>query len=201
MKPSYRCSQTLAIIKFYVCFSFKFTNVRLQKFNSIDSPHKWQVIWSLDFFLVPTCHWTNSQVASDLICHGTHRADSKLAPSQRETFLQSNTVSHWLGANLKSALHSCDITVMDTLNWCLFDVDPCFFAIWVCTYHKSRVSCQKGPTSHAYAWPIGPFWQDTLDIYLLCVAIHSWRSTSAGKVTSFVMSASRIFSLTYVSSR
>ena len=28
----------------------------------------------------------------------------------------------------------------------------------------SRVSCQKGPTRHAYAWQIGPFWQDTLDI-------------------------------------
>ena len=24
----------------------------------------------------------------------------------------------------------------------------------------SRVSCQKGPTRHAYAWQIGPFWQD-----------------------------------------
>ena len=33
-------------------------------------------------------------------------------------------------------------------------------------YHKNitRVSCQKGPTRHAYAWQIGPFWQDTLDI-------------------------------------
>ena len=28
----------------------------------------------------------------------------------------------------------------------------------------SRVSCQKGPTRHACAWQIGPFWQDTLDI-------------------------------------
>ena len=28
----------------------------------------------------------------------------------------------------------------------------------------SMVSCQKGPTRHAYAWQIGPFWQDTLDI-------------------------------------
>ena len=28
----------------------------------------------------------------------------------------------------------------------------------------SRVSCQKGPTRHAYAWPIGPFWQDALYI-------------------------------------
>ena len=26
------------------------------------------------------------------------------------------------------------------------------------------VSCQKGPTRHAYAWQIGPFWQDTLDM-------------------------------------
>ena len=29
--------------------------------------------------------------------------------------------------------------------------------------HISMVSCQKGPTRHAYAWQIGPFWQDTLD--------------------------------------
>ena len=32
--------------------------------------------------------------------HTTGRADSRLAPSQRETSLQSNTASHWLGANL-----------------------------------------------------------------------------------------------------
>ena len=25
------------------------------------------------------------------------------------------------------------------------------------------VSCQKGPTHHAYTWQIGPFWHDTLD--------------------------------------
>ena len=27
------------------------------------------------------------------------------------------------------------------------------------------VSCQKGPTRHAYAWQIGPFWQGTLEIW------------------------------------
>ena len=27
------------------------------------------------------------------------------------------------------------------------------------------VSCQKGPTRHAYVRQIGPFWQDTLDIF------------------------------------
>ena len=30
----------------------------------------------------------------------------------------------------------------------------------------SMVSCQRGPTCHAYAWQIGPFWQDTLDLGL-----------------------------------
>ena len=30
----------------------------------------------------------------------------------------------------------------------------------------SRVSCQKGPTRHAYAWQIGPFGQDTHDIQM-----------------------------------
>ena len=31
--------------------------------------------------------------------------------------------------------------------------------------HKSMVSCQKGPTRHAYEWQIGPFWQDTLEMW------------------------------------
>ena len=35
-----------------------------------------------------------------------HRADSRFAPSNWETSLQSNAVSHWLGANLESALIS-----------------------------------------------------------------------------------------------
>ena len=33
------------------------------------------------------------------------RVDSRLAPSQWETLLQSNAVSHWLGANLESTLY------------------------------------------------------------------------------------------------
>ena len=91
--------------------------------------------------LVLACRscWTNSWVASGLRCHDTiliwrHcngydiwgiilRADSKLAPSQWETSLQSNTVSHWLGANLESALilwlkngRSCYLLLHDVLN-------------------------------------------------------------------------------------
>ena len=34
------------------------------------------------------------------------RADSRLVPSQWETLLQSNTISHWLGTNLESAARS-----------------------------------------------------------------------------------------------
>ena len=33
-----------------------------------------------------------------------YRADSRLAPSQWDTSLQSNAVSHWLGANLETVL-------------------------------------------------------------------------------------------------
>ena len=40
------------------------------------------------------------------------RADSSLALSQWETSLQCNAVSHWLGANLESALYATP-----SLNW------------------------------------------------------------------------------------
>ena len=36
-----------------------------------------------------------------------YRADFRLAPSQWETALQSNAVSHWLDANLESTLFPC----------------------------------------------------------------------------------------------
>ena len=40
----------------------------------------------------------------DIYPYNIYRADSRLAPSQWETSLQSNAVSHWLGTNLESAL-------------------------------------------------------------------------------------------------
>ena len=36
-------------------------------------------------------------------CPAAHKADSRFAPSQWEMPLQSNVISHWLGANLESA--------------------------------------------------------------------------------------------------
>ena len=44
----------------------------------------------------PVYNWT--------FLYSINRADSRLAPSQWDTSLQSNAVSHWLGTNLESTL-------------------------------------------------------------------------------------------------
>ena len=36
---------------------------------------------------------------------------------------------------------------------------------WKAVTDILMVSCQKGPTCHAYPWQIGPFWQDTLNMF------------------------------------
>ena len=61
------------------------------------------------------------------------RADSKFAPKQWETSLQSNVVSHWLGANLQSAL---DMVTQGARAW----------AGMILTYFSSNilVSVSKG---------------------------------------------------------
>ena len=49
-----------------------------------------------------------------------------------------------------------------------FIVDNLIKHSWISIINEndvSRVSCKKGPTLHAYAWQIGPFWRDTLDIW------------------------------------
>ena len=59
------------------------------------------------FKVIQVKFWPSGQ---DLKQKGStqYRADSKLAPSQWETSLQSNAVSNWLGANLESALQYYD---------------------------------------------------------------------------------------------
>ena len=53
--------------------------------------------------ILASCHVGKSLLL--VIRWGTcSRADSRFAPSQWDTLLQSNAVSHWLGANLESAL-------------------------------------------------------------------------------------------------
>ena len=48
----------------------------------------------------------NPPVTESVSMSWRHRADSRLVPSQLETSLESNAVSHWLGANLEWALTS-----------------------------------------------------------------------------------------------
>ena len=46
--------------------------------------------------------------------------------------------------------------------------NKCCYFVSRSLYWRSYISmvfCQKGPTHHAYAWQIGPFWQDTLDLW------------------------------------
>ena len=68
-------------------------------------------------------------------------------------FLSSDEGNTWYSMQ-DGVAHKSSITA----NWCFL------FHESRISYQISRVSCQKGPTRHAYAWQIGPFWQDTLDI-------------------------------------
>ena len=58
-------------------------------------------IWEFFTGTVPLIVLINSNFRRLIIC----RTNSRLAPSQWETSLQSNAVSHWLGANLESAFY------------------------------------------------------------------------------------------------
>ena len=62
------------------------------------------------------------------------RADSRFAPSQWETTLQSNAVSQWLGANLESALKlaSWQLLIFSDFSeslHCWFNVDSIIFSL------------------------------------------------------------------------
>ena len=64
-----------------------------------------------------------------------------------------------------------ELTIIKLVSWhgnsflFIVFVRGIFWSLMV-TDHISMVSCQKGPTRHVYAWQIGPFWQDTLDMAL-----------------------------------
>ena len=86
--------------------------------------HKWPVMRKCFHLMTSSCLWINLTNSILYLHHipqyiiqnrNVHisvrngRADSRLATSQWEMSLQSNTVSHWLGANLKSALEWCTV--------------------------------------------------------------------------------------------
>ena len=95
------------------------------------------------------CAWTNSCAgdAGDLRCHRAHKADSRLAPSQWETSLQSNAVSHWLGANLESALAHYDVTVM-SYQWPYQCKTQRGFSLWEYELSCNKETSQTWPSSN-----------------------------------------------------
>ena len=65
------------------------------------------------------------------------RADSRLGPSQWEMSLQSNTISHWLGINLESALLYVSALLDDTfltLSLHTFEQTGTFFLAKISKY-------------------------------------------------------------------
>ena len=72
-------------------------------------PTEWS--WSVYWYSHPLTRGLGILLA--LLLSHVFRADSRIAPSQWEMSLQGNAVSHWLGANLESALifiimhHNC----------------------------------------------------------------------------------------------
>ena len=57
---------------------------------------------------------------------------------------------------------------------------------WHYWTHTSMVSYQKGPARHAYAWQIGPFWQDTLDITVMLHEHHDLKLLASQLVKQLV---------------
>ena len=84
----------------------------------------------------------------------------------------------------------------NTDSRCIEFIGPCPFRVsnfqthisdWyiLCFMQNSRASCQKGPTHHAYAWQIGPFWQDTLELHSdKCYRSSLWMSQPTGWFSS-----------------
>ena len=118
---------------------------------------------------------------------GNFRAESRLAPSQWEMSLQSNAISHWLGANLESALdlkicelfsYICSLQTSTTHVWFIF-ISDFSMPINLMALCKTAVSpllmCWR---YYSLAWSHQIYfdyivvyeWKSTLLEYVLCVA-------------------------------
>ena len=90
------------------------------------------------------------------------RVDSRFAPSQWETSLQSNAVSHWLDANLASATHYSDaiMGVMTSLITSLTIVYSTVYSDADQRKHQSSASLafvwgiHRLPVNSPHKWPV-----------------------------------------------
>ena len=90
--------------------------------------------------------------------YAENRADSRFVPSQWETPLQSNTVSHWLGANLETALQNYLSRVSQSMWYWTHTVDKPMRKVdgkasfrWYC---KHRPGQQINISWHVTCWEI-----------------------------------------------
>ena len=78
-----------------------------------------------------------------------------------------------VGCHINGLVQDCSISSVLAMEYCTKPLICQYKLLWVYpeTIDQVRdelnsvVSCQKGPTHHAYAWPLGSFWQDTLKLY------------------------------------
>ena len=144
-----------------------------------------------------------SHLASVPSALSVYRADSRFVPSQWETSLKSNTVSHWMGANLESALvHKCYLNSRNfhyrykMVSCCLIFIKK-YPHTWKDSFHIEMRPRQR--TSNVYLFvqlPILPFicpsltwvlahlisnlWSDWLWTWVMCSLwdfpglIHIW---------------------------
>ena len=100
------------------------------------------------------------------------RADSRFAPSQWGTALLCNAISHWLGANLESALHVS--YVLHILEAGVMKDDTYFCWRWICiedeitTWHIHHILMCLGNLSYirllTYAWTL--YVLNSISIYI-----------------------------------
>ena len=115
------------------CNLYKHANMQTSRSSPVRVSDVWGVFYDsksdlcplqLSNIVPPTDMWRNNNIIitkttsrrwSDDLDNTEAGYDCRLAPSQWETPLQSNAVSHWLGANLESALW--DISRVDIPHW------------------------------------------------------------------------------------
>ena len=115
------CNPLVIFIRFY----FQFVMDSLVVFHSVTWMHKWS-----NTRILHPCNKVS----------GVYRppVDSGLAPSQWEALLQSNAVSHWLGANLESALwtqHPCLSISLLVCPWSPMYALQRWILTWVFYFH------------------------------------------------------------------
>ena len=101
------------------------------------------------------------------------RVDSRIAPSQWETSLQSNAVSHWLGANLESAPHMCDLPTC----WGLRHLKP---------NHRVAYKHFCSPTFLVPSVPKQTYFSWGVTV-LSVLWIHGRHESSASKLTNYMI--------------